>query len=68
MFLNAIQSAAHIGVGRTSFYALLKTDSTFPEGITLTSTRRVWDPVHLDAWRAARFAAAQKQAGKGRTK
>lgn len=51
--LRTAEAARKLGLGRTSFYSLLK-EGDFPRPITLSTRARGYSEHELDAWLASR--------------
>ena len=51
--LRAAEAAQKLGLGRTSFYSLLK-EKDFPRPIALSARARGYSERELDAWLASR--------------
>lgn len=51
--LRAAEAARKLGLGRTSFYSLLK-ENDFPRPIALSARARGYSEHELDAWLASR--------------
>ena len=60
MFLNKVEVAQRIGVGRSNVDYIIKTDPTFPKPVQLTPSRPQWLDAAIDAWALARSEAANK--------
>ena len=52
--LRAADALRKLGIGKTSFYELAKTDPTFPRPIVLSARARGYSEYELDLWLAAR--------------
>lgn len=59
--LRIDQVTDRVGVGRTTVYALIRTHG-FPQGVRISKARVVWPEDEVDAWLAARIAAARASA------
>lgn len=49
-YMDLAIAAKYIGISRAYFYRLIGNDPTFPKGIRLTATKRVYDKKELDLW------------------
>jgi predicted DNA-binding transcriptional regulator AlpA len=57
--MRAAQAAAYIGVGRSKFYELLRTDPSLRTCSFRAGTARMWRKEDLDAWMQAQVASKQ---------
>lgn len=61
--LRPKEAAAHIGVGRSKFYELLKEDPQLAEASFQVGTARMWRKEDLDAWMLAQVELKQADPG-----
>lgn len=65
MFLNKIEIARRIGVGKNNIAYIVKNDPTFPKPVYLTPSRPQWLDVAIDAWALARSEAVNRKQDRG---
>lgn len=53
-YLTAIMAYKYLGISKSTFYKVLKEDSSFPKGLLLTGSKKVYDKLDLDNWLKSR--------------
>lgn len=53
-YITATGAFKYLGISKSMFYKLLKTDPTFPKGLALTKDKKIYDKLDLDNWLKSR--------------
>ena len=49
-YLSATDVYQYLNISRGLLYKIMKDDPTFPRGLNITESKKVYDKVELDSW------------------